>query len=112
MLAIVAAFVVFNLIVIIWDGVIGHCRKHCARRHNIFEFRMNRHKLSDLNRRALFAQRKLYEFHQEIKLRAKAEKAAERAAKKATFEAVTKTVAVEIAVDQKEKASPEREIDT
>ena len=48
-IGILVAFIVFNLTVMIWDGVIDHWRKHSARRQNIVEFRKNRHSLFDLN---------------------------------------------------------------
>ena len=39
MIGLLAAFILFNLIVIIWDGIIMHCVWHCRRRAEIVKFR-------------------------------------------------------------------------
>lgn len=74
MMAILYLFIVFNLIVIVYDGIILHCRRHCRRRDNIVEFRKNRHKLTDLNRRNRYAWNQLREFHKKRLLLIKKQK--------------------------------------
>ena len=61
-IGLVAAFVIFNLIVIVYEDIICHLILHCKRCKNIIEFRKNRHKLSDLNKRTKYAIKQLREF--------------------------------------------------
>ena len=67
-------FVLFNLLIIVWDGIIMQCVIHCRRRNNIIEHRQKRHKLSDLNRRSLYAAKKLREWKDAQKKLTKQEK--------------------------------------
>ena len=68
MIGILILFVAFNLLVIIWDGIIAQFKRHCLRRANIIEYRNRRHKLKDLNRRNHFAWNQLLEFHRKRRL--------------------------------------------
>lgn len=70
MVGVLVLFIVFNLLVIIWDGIIMHCIRHCKRRQAIIDFRMQRHKLSSLNKRALFGAKKLREWENNMKRKA------------------------------------------
>lgn len=95
-IGVVAVFVIFNLICIIYEDIIVHFLLHCRRCQNIIEFRKNRHKLSDLNRRSRFAWKQLLEWRAEQrkieweKKYPKKAKALKKAQKKKLLEAEAK----------------------
>lgn len=71
MLAFLVLFVFFNLLVIFYDGIYLQFKRHCMRRDNIVNFRINhRHKLKDLNRRNQWAWKQLQEWHRKRRLMA------------------------------------------
>ena len=88
-ISLVLLYIIYNLIVIIYDSIIGQCMRHCARRDAIIEFRKNRHGRRDLNARALRADSQLTEWRKHVrvqeiahmKAKAEADAAAAAAAK-------------------------------